>query len=136
MHEWALVDSVVKAAESVSAQQQLKTVDEIVLVLGELQSIDRQAVDSIFAELKARAAQPVRNARLVVESEPAVFKCRACGKTFSEKECGALDPAEKEAVHFLPEAARVYIKCPSCKSPDFKLEKGRGIYVREIRGEK
>lgn len=135
MHEWALVDSVVKAAEAVARESSLKTVGEIVLVLGELQSIDRQAVDTIFAELKARAAEPVRNARLVVESEPTVFKCRACGKTFAEKDCAALDPSEKEAVHFLPEAARVYIKCPACKSPDFKLEKGRGIYVREIRGE-
>lgn len=135
MHEWALVDSVVKAAEAVAQERSLKTVDEIVLVLGELQSIDRQAVDTIFSELKARAAEPVRAARLVVEIEPTVFKCRACGKTFAEKDCGELDPTEKEAVHFLPEAARVYIKCPACKSPDFKLEKGRGIYVREIRGE-
>ena len=136
MHEWALVDSVVKAAAAVAEQEQLKAVDEIVVVLGELQSIDREAVDTIFKELKQSAPEKVRNSRLVLETEKTLFKCRACGKSFESGEGGALDATEKEAVHFLPEAARVYIKCPACKSPDFQLEKGRGIYVREIRGEK
>ena len=136
MHEWALVDSVVKAAASVAEKERLKAVDEIVVVLGELQSIDRQAVDMIFEELKKDAPEKVRSSRLVLETEKTLFKCRACGKTFASGEGGALDAAEKEAVHFLPEAARVYLKCPACKSPDFQLERGRGIYVREIRGER
>lgn len=136
MHEWALVDSVMKAAATVAEQEQLKSVDEIVVVLGELQSIDRQAVDTIFAELLRAAPEKLKNSRLLLETEKTLLKCRACGKTFESHEGGALDATEKEAVHFLPEAARAYIKCPSCKSPDFKLEKGRGIYVKEIRGEK
>ncbi|HOX22150.1 MAG TPA: hydrogenase nickel incorporation protein HypA [Elusimicrobiales bacterium] len=136
MHEWALVDSVVKAAASVAESERLKTIEEIVVVLGELQSIDRQGVDAIFEELKKNAPEVLKNSRLVLETEKTLFKCRACGREFSESDAASLDATEKEAVHFLPEAARVYIKCPACKSPDFKLEKGRGIYVREIRGEK
>ena len=136
MHEWALVESVVKAAASVADSERLKSVDEIVVVLGELQSIDRQAVDSIFSELKQSAPEKLKNSRLVLETEKALLKCRACGHSFAAAEAGELDVVEKEAVHFLPEAARAYLKCPCCKSPDFKLESGRGIYVREIRGEK
>ena len=43
---------------------------------------------------------------------------------------------ESEAVHFVPELVSSYMRCPACKSPDFSIVRGRGIYIKEIRGDK
>jgi hydrogenase nickel incorporation protein HypA/HybF len=132
MHEWALVDSVIRAAVSAAEKERLLTVDEVVLVVGELQSIVPDVMITIFDGLKKESSAKIGAARLVVETEAALFKCRACQMVFG---LSNLDDTEKEAVHFLPEAVHVYTKCPGCKSPDFELQQGRGVYIKEIRGE-
>jgi hydrogenase nickel incorporation protein HypA/HybF len=133
MHEWALVDSVVKAALSVAEKERLSAVTEVVLELGELQTIDPGILLSIFDDLKKDSSEILSAARLSVKTEAALFKCRTCETVFGLSD---LNVNEKESVHFLPEAVHVYMKCPACKSPDFALQRGRGIYIREIRGEK
>jgi hydrogenase nickel incorporation protein HypA/HybF len=133
MHEWALVDSVIRAALSAAEKDHMNTIDEVVLVLGEMQNIVPEIMISIFDNLKKDSSEKLVAARLVVETETALFKCRACQTTFG---LSGLDETESEAVHFLPEAVHAYMQCPGCKSPDFALEQGRGIYIKEIRGEK
>ncbi len=41
-----------------------------------------------------------------------------------------------ESIHFIPEVAHTYIKCPKCGSPDFEIIKGRGIWLEKIKGVK
>ncbi len=41
---------------------------------------------------------------------------------------------EQEAIHFVPEAAHAFIRCPACGSPDFEISKGRGVWVERITG--
>jgi hydrogenase nickel incorporation protein HypA/HybF len=41
-----------------------------------------------------------------------------------------------EAIHFVPEVAHTYIKCPSCGSPDFEIVEGRGVWLENIKGVK
>jgi hydrogenase nickel incorporation protein HypA/HybF len=41
-----------------------------------------------------------------------------------------------EAVHFVPEMAHVYLKCPKCGSPDFEIAEGRGVWLASIKGRK
>ena len=36
---------------------------------------------------------------------------------------------------FLPEMAHTYLKCPKCKSPDFDIIAGRGVYIKNIIGD-
>lgn len=137
MHEWALVDAVLCAASSAAKENGLRTVDEVVAVLGELQAIDGKAFSSIFSDLRENYAPVFSKASLVLEIAPAVLSCKACGKDFSFAEGrAALKHEEKEAVHFVPDLARVFIKCPFCKSPDFTIKQGRGVYLKEIRGGK
>ena len=38
----------------------------------------------------------------------------------------------REAIHFLPEAAHAFVRCPSCGSPDFAVSKGRGVSIKSI----
>ncbi|MDD2774003.1 MAG: hydrogenase nickel incorporation protein HypA [Elusimicrobiales bacterium] len=136
MHEWALVDAVASAAETAAEQEKLKKVDAVVVVLGELQNVDRAAARRLFAELRKTKKKALHRARLEIRAEKAVFRCRACGKTFGLRDLNKLSHKESEAVHFLPEMAHVYTECPACASRDFEIARGRGIYVREIRGER
>jgi hydrogenase nickel incorporation protein HypA/HybF len=48
----------------------------------------------------------------------------------------SLDEDETEAIHFMPEIAHIYIRCPQCKSPDFDIIQGRGVQVGVIEGER
>ena len=42
----------------------------------------------------------------------------------------------REAIHFVPEIAHTYIKCPKCGSPDFEVVQGRGVWLESIKGAK
>jgi len=52
---------------------------------------------------------------------------------FKKKE---LNEDASEAIHFIPEIAHTYIKCPKCRSPDFEVLQGRGVWLESIKGVK
>jgi hydrogenase nickel incorporation protein HypA/HybF len=132
MHEWALAEAVIAAASQIAENEGLREVTEVKLKVGELQNIELDLLDFAFSQLKP---PKFKNAKLNVEMEKAEFKCRVCGNTwFFKKEKLNLDKAE--AIHFLPEIAHTYIKCPSCGSPDFEILHGRGVLLESIKGVK
>jgi hydrogenase nickel incorporation protein HypA/HybF len=130
MHEWALAEAVLTSARQVAEQNNLKTVTEVTIRVGELQQIEppmlrfalKQMKDGIFKDAKFRI--------LKAKSK---LKCRVCGTTwqFNRKK---LDEATAEAIHFIPEVAHTYIKCPKCGSPDFEIASGRGVWLEDIKG--
>ncbi|MFA6583049.1 MAG: hydrogenase/urease maturation nickel metallochaperone HypA [Elusimicrobiaceae bacterium] len=136
MHEWALADSVLKCADVSARENGLKQVDEVVIVLGELQNADAQCLADVYNELKGQYGEPLSSSRPVFETEKAVFLCRACGLETEFGDRDKMAHGETEAVHFIPETAGIYIKCPACSSPDLKIVAGRGVYIQEIRGGK
>ena len=133
MHEWALSDSIAAAAMNIAKKENLKKVEEIIVVLGEVQNIGERVFKEIFDEVK-KNYPGVESANLVIEKEPAKFLCLNCGNIFGLSRAG-LDHETNEAIHFLPEMAKLYIKCNNCGSVDFKMEQGRGLFIKEIRGE-
>ncbi len=70
--------------------------------------------------------------RLLLETVPGKLKCRTCSKEWTFNPQGVGED-ESEAIHFVPEVAHVYISCPSCGSPDFKV---RGVLLATIKGVK
>ncbi len=133
MHEWALAESIITTAVEVAEKEKLKKIEEIDISLGELQQIEedifRFALDEILKSMN------LRNIKIVIETENAVFECNKCKHTWNfEKD--KLDETEAEAIHFLPEMAFVHMRCPSCGSPDFTVIKGRGVSITSIKGEK
>ena len=106
MHEWALAEAVLTAAQQVAEKEKLKEIREVSIKIGEL-----------FHISKAKTR----------------LKCRVCGNTwlFSKNK---LDEDTAEAIHFVPEVAHSYIKCPKCGSPDFEIAEGRGIWLESIKG--
>ena len=132
MHEWALAEAVIAAASEVAQKEQIKQVTEVKIKIGELQQIERDIFDFALAQLKPAR---FKNAKFDVETERAKLKCRACGHNwlFSKNN---LDKESAEAIHFVPEVAHTYIKCPKCRSPDFEIIEGRGVWLKSIKGVK
>jgi hydrogenase nickel incorporation protein HypA/HybF len=71
-----------------------------------------------------------------VRTEPAELRCRACEQEWRLGDSlSGLPEEQREAVHFLPETAHVYVRCPRCASPDFDIVRGRGVTVAAIAGD-
>jgi Zn finger protein HypA/HybF involved in hydrogenase expression len=49
-----------------------------------------------------------------------------------EEGCRDLDEAQSEAIHFIPELAHTYLRCPACASPDFEVVRGRGVWLAQV----
>jgi len=132
MHEWALAETVIAAASETAEKEGLKKITEVKIGVGELQQIERDVLE--FALSQLRTAK-FKTAKFVIESIEAKFKCRVCGYNwvFSKKK---LDESTAEAIHFIPEIAHTYIRCPECGSPDFEVVQGRGVWLESIRGVK
>jgi hydrogenase nickel incorporation protein HypA/HybF len=132
MHEWALAEAVIAAVSEAAEKEGLKEVTEVKIKLGELQQIERDILGFALSRLKPAK---LKNAKFSIEIAKAELKCRVCGhKWFFKK--GKLDESTAEAIHFVPETAHTYIKCPKCGSPDFEILEGRGVWLQSIRGVK
>jgi len=130
MHEWALAEAVLKAASEIAEKEQLAEVTEVNISIGELQDVEREIFLFALQQLKPAC---FRQAKFRITRAKAVLKCRNCGNIWQLKS-QSLDQATKEAIHFVPEVAHSYVKCPRCGSPDFEIAIGRGIWLQNIKG--
>lgn len=132
MHEWALAEAVISAVSEEAEREKFRKVTEVTIRLGELQQVEQEVLE--FALSQLRTAK-LKRARFKVEKVKARLKCRVCGNTWvlNEKE---LDENMVEAIHFVPEVAHVYIKCPECRSQDFEVTEGRGVWLFSVKGVK
>jgi len=130
MHEWALADAVIEATVTALEGRDPACLRAVNVLIGELQAIDREIFD--FALSTLREEKPFRAARYNLETEPAAFLCAACGREWSLQETASLSTETREAIHFLPEAAHAFVRCPSCGSPDFRVHKGRGVSISSL----
>ena len=132
MHEWALAEGVVKTADKFAQDQGFDEVTEVRIVVGELQQIEHDILEFAFDQLRTAR---MKEAKFVIETAPASFKCRKCSREW-RLQTEKLEEEAGEAIHFVPEMAHVYIKCPSCESPDFEITEGRGVWLASIKGRK
>lgn len=132
MHEWALAEAIISAVSEVAEKENLKEVKEVSIRVGELQQVDKKILK--LALLQIRSGK-LADTKFVMKTERARFKCKACGHQWFFKEV-KVDSEVKESIHFVPEVAHAYIRCPECSSPDFEIIAGRGVWVTGIRGVK
>jgi hydrogenase nickel incorporation protein HypA/HybF len=132
MHEWALAEAVINAASEIAEKEGLKQITKVTVRTGELQQVEPEILEFAFSQLKTAK---FKNTVFEIETEKARFKCRTCGHTwvFNKKNLGK---NESEAIHFVPEIAHTYIRCPKCGSPDFETQEGRGVVLQSIKGVK
>jgi hydrogenase nickel incorporation protein HypA/HybF len=130
MHEWALAEAVIAAASQIAKKEQLKKVTKVTIKVGELQQVELNILKFALSQLKPTSFQ---NAKFRITRAKTTLKCRVCGHTWLfEKQL--LDKSTAEAIHFVPEVAHTYIKCPKCGSPDFEITEGRGVWLENIKG--
>jgi len=132
MHEWALAEGVICTVNSIAEEQGLQDVTEVTVKIGELQQVDYEIFK--FA-LDQQRTSMMSGAEFNLETAPATLMCRVCGEKwkFNTED---LREEISEAIHFLPEMAHVYLKCPKCGSPDFEIAEGRGVWLASVKGRK
>jgi hydrogenase nickel incorporation protein HypA/HybF len=130
MHEWALADAVIEATSAALAGRDPSCLRGVTVTVGELQAIDHEIF--LFALGTILEERPFRTAVYKLETEPASFLCRACEREWSLSETRDLNDQTREAIHFLPEAAHAFIRCPNCGSPDYRVQKGRGVSIASL----
>ncbi|MBS7640591.1 MAG: hydrogenase nickel incorporation protein HypA [Candidatus Bathyarchaeia archaeon] len=131
MHEWALAEAIISAVSDVAEREKLREVNSVVVVIGELQQVDRNILRFAIEQLKQGK---LAGAKFIIRTERAVFTCRACGYKWPFR--GTNLPEEvREIIHFIPETSHAYVRCPACGSPDFDLSGGRGVWIASVRGE-
>jgi hydrogenase nickel incorporation protein HypA/HybF len=132
MHEWALAEAIITAVSQTAEKEGVKEVTEVKIKVGELQQIEIDILEFALSQLKTAKLE---KARFKIEIEKAKLKCRVCEhQWFFSRE--KLDENAVEAIHFVPEIAHTYIKCPKCGSPDFEIVEGRGVWLETIKGAK
>jgi len=132
MHEWALAEAIISAASEIAEKEGLREVTEVKIKVGELQQLELDTLEFALSQLKTTK---FKNTKFEMETVKAQLRCRVCGhKWFFSKE--KLDEKVTEAIHFVPEIAHTYIKCPKCGSPDFEILEGRGVWLESMKGVK
>jgi len=132
MHEWALAEAVISTTLKIAEEKELKEVIELKIKIGELQQIDQEIFEFALSQLRSPM---LKNAKFSLETVKAELKCRVCNHKwkFSTKN---MDHDVSEFIHFVPEIAHTYLKCPKCGSPDFEILTGRGVWLDSIKGVK
>ena len=130
MHEWALAEAILASAKEIAEKEKLKEVTEVTIKVGELQQVEPSILRFALSQMKSEI---FRNAKFHILKAKSTLKCRVCGTTwqFNSKK---MDKETAEAIHFVPEVAHSYIKCPKCGSPDFEIVSGRGVWLENIKG--
>jgi len=130
MHEWALAEAVITATQQIAEKEKLKQIKEVHIKIGELQQLERGVFRFALSQLKPTS---LKNATFHISTAKTTLKCRVCEHTwlFNKRK---LNEDTAEAIHFVPEVAHAYIKCPKCGSPDFEIVEGRGVWLENIIG--
>lgn len=129
MHEWALAEGVISTAIEVAEENEAEDIVEIKIRIGDLQQVDREIFELALKEISSGTM--AENSRREIVRESAILKCRICGEEWKFGREG-LSEEESESIHFVPDLAHTYIRCPNCNSPDFRIKKGRGVWIDSI----
>jgi hydrogenase nickel incorporation protein HypA/HybF len=132
MHEWALAEAILASAKEVSEKEQLKTVTEVTIKVGELQQVESPILRFALSQMREGI---FKNTKFHIRKAKSTLKCRVCG-TIWQYDPKKVDKATAEAIHFVPEVAHTYIKCTNCGSPDFEIVSGRGVWLQNLKGVK
>jgi hydrogenase nickel incorporation protein HypA/HybF len=130
MHEWALAEAVAASVRNEMSGREGASLLRVNLVFGELQNIDsdifRTALEAMLSDL-LRAGGGIH-----VDIERARFSCNGCGARWGLDADAELTEEEREAIHFLPEAAHAFLRCPVCGGRDYQVTEGRGVALASI----
>ena len=136
MHEWALAESIVCAVNEEAERELLSELSLIKIKIGELQQIDMEIFNFALESVLPLSRLPLDMGKLAVEIQQSILQCQVCRRQWNYREAlEKLPEDDVEAIHFIPEMAHIYVRCPECGSPDFTIaEEGRGVWIDSIEG--
>lgn len=132
MHEWALAEAVIKTTSQIAKKKGLDNITEVNIRLGELQQVDIEIFEFALSQLKTPRLE---KAQFNIRRDEAKLQCRVCNYEWRFSSAD-LNEEAREAIHFVPEIAHAFMKCPRCGSPDFEVVSGRGVWIESIKGVK
>ena len=110
MHELSLAQAMVEQVAAVAAREQATTVGRIVVRMGALSGVDREAFEFAFPIVAEDSV--AADAELTVEEVPARVKCGDCGAETA------------------PDV--IFIRCESCGSVNVDVIAGREFTIKEL----
>ncbi|NPV28712.1 MAG: hydrogenase maturation nickel metallochaperone HypA [Firmicutes bacterium] len=113
MHELSLMENVVATLRASAAENRIKKITRIQLVVGKLTMAVPEALQFAFEVFKEEDL--FKSAVLEIKEEPVRGECKECQHAFEIKD-----------YEFL---------CPSCSSPQVKLVGGRELYIDFYEGD-
>lgn len=115
MHEMALMGDILQLVENDARSRNLKQINKIELVVGELSNALPDALEMAFEVFQARELGLLtKQSQLMIIKEAARAKCTVCGH------------------EYMPEM-RISI-CPECKLPSGRLTAGETFKVQSYEG--
>ncbi|MEG0778645.1 MAG: hydrogenase maturation nickel metallochaperone HypA [Oscillospiraceae bacterium] len=110
MHELGIICEVVKTVEKIALEENLTTIEKIVLQVGELSGMVPSYIEDCYPAAVYKTT--LENTRLELEIIPGIARCRDCGEEFNAVQCD--------------------LKCPKCNSEKLEALSGREFIVKEI----
>jgi len=137
MHEWALAESVVETVIKAAEKENLKEIVQVKVMVGELQQIELDLFSFALESILQQYINTLNIDKINLETAKCILNCKVCGENwYYSDSLKGLPEEESEAIHFVPEVAHVYVRCPRCGSPDFEITSGRGVWIDYVEGEK
>ena len=115
MHEYSLVDGVVKQLRASAADNGIKQISRVALVVGKLTMAVPDSLQFAFEAFRQEEPLLRDDSVLEIREEPVVGECKDCQQRFEIKD-----------YEFV---------CPSCYSVNIKLVGGRELYIDFYEGE-
>ena len=110
MHELGLVISIVKQIEDYMGQNNLKTVEKLVLQVGKLSEVYPKYLRDVYPIAVEKTK--LKHTSLEIEETPGIGKCTSC-----------------DFVYNLVENNN---ECPVCQNKEFHVISGREFLIKEI----
>jgi len=130
MHEWALAEAIIYTVTEIAEREGFREVLSVNVKVGELQQVDLETIKFALTQLKRGRLE---KAEFKVDTVKAKLKCRVCGEVW-DFDKSKLDDEVAEAIHFVPEVAHSFMKCPKCGAQDFEFVEGRRMYIESVGG--
>lgn len=130
MHELAIVQKIVNAANKAAEENGIKAVIVLRLRLGQMAAAHPEQLNFGFATY-AKGSR-LENAKLVIEEVKVTLKCDKCGHEFHDTRFDDQDFAHEVAhapLTYMPEA------CPKCGSESSDIICGKELELIGLEGE-
>ena len=110
MHEYHIIENVVKQAVEAAGKSGASGITRVELAVGELSGLEESSIRLYFDDLsKGTLAE---KAELVIKPVRAKLRCKSCDTVFTRGEDG--------------------FNCPDCGSSSVKAESGKEFYIENI----